>query len=182
MRARELQRHLNTDRVIHAGNDYIYIASHYCHNLISFDINTGDIRYALGGSRPAEIQALINGLEALTMDQIQYYWHGVDEIENPIKIYYADDNGDIQEALTDSLDYPSVTHDGVMIYDNTHFKTLKETFDHAINDTNLAIDWMATDLEFKTAALEKAGELLFGQKGKLKKLESSLKKMDDTDE
>jgi hypothetical protein len=41
MKSRELQKKLGIDRVVHASNGRICIASMYCNDLISVDVETG---------------------------------------------------------------------------------------------------------------------------------------------
>lgn len=139
MKARELQKHLGTDRCVHMKNGCIYVASFLCHELFELNVETGAVTYALA-KQPAnsdtELQNLMGALESLTATEREYYWNGVDDIENPITLYYIDDNGNVQTTTTDSLEFPSVTIDGVLIYENAHFKTKKEALESALSNTD----------------------------------------------
>lgn len=175
MKARELKKHLGTTRVIHAKENLICVASPYIHNLVALNVDTGDLTYALSGSRKdAELEEISQGLESLTKEQREYYWDGADDIENPITLYYVDDKGVVKTVITDSLDFPNVTNDGVLIYSNTHFKTKKELLDYAIRDTELAIKWLNTCSSEKYNAWMESQAILSETNKKLANLELAL--------
>lgn len=147
MKSRELQKKLGTDRAIHAKDSRICIASMHCHNLISVDVVTGDTKYALGGTPSnEEIKELMDKVAALTKEEREYYWQGADDIENPITVYSVDEDGSLVVSTTDSLEFPSVTHDGILIYSNTHFKTAKEAITNAIGYHAAALVFYNQDL------------------------------------
>ena len=171
MKARELQELLETDRTIHFSNGCICIASLYCHNLISLDTNTFKVSYALGG-RPtdAEVRKLVNDLQSLKQSEIEYYLNGYDEIKDPITVYYCNEDGEIKTTITDSLDFPSITHDGVLIYANTHFKSKDAMLGYEIKNTKATIDFYRTSLDTKRREIDETYALLAGQESKLLKL------------
>jgi len=175
VKARELQKYLGTPRAIHAKEGLICVASAYINNLVSLDVETGHLSYELGGRpKDVELEKICQGLESLTKEQREYYWNGSDEINEPITLYYADDQGDIKTAITDSLDFPSVTDDGVLIYSNTHFESERELLDYEINNTKLGIDWLYGSVSEKYEAWRESQRLLSDHKHKLYKLELSL--------
>lgn len=175
MKARELQKHLDTPRAIHAKEGLICVASAYINNLVSLDVETGHLSYALGGRpKDVELEKICQGLESLTKEQREYYWNGSDEINEPITLYYANDKGEIKTAITDSLDFPSVTDDGVLIYSNTHFESERELLDYEINNAKLAIKWLNQSVSEKYKAWMESRKLLSDHKYKIYKLELSL--------
>lgn len=175
MKARELQDYLGTARAVHAKNGHICVASAYINNLVALNVETGNLSYALGGRpKDTELEKICQRLESLTKEQRNYYWNGADEINEPITLYYVDDNGDVKTAITDSLDFPNVTDDGVLIYSNTHFESEKELLDYEINSTQLAIKWLHKSRAEKYKAWEDSHKMLKEHKSKLCKLELSL--------
>lgn len=175
MKARELQKYLGTPRAVHAKEGFICIASAYINNLVSLNVETGHLSYALGGRpKDTELEKICQGLESLTKEQRNYYWDGADDIKNPITLYYADDKGDIKTAITDSLDFPNVTDDGVLIYSNTHFESEKELLDYEIDNAKLAIKWLNKSVSEKYKAWMESRKLLSDHKYKIYKLELSL--------
>lgn len=57
--------------------------------------------------------------------------------------------------MTDSLEFPSVTVDGVLIYENTHFTTEKAALNHAFNNTNSELYHREQQLIEQRQTLEK---------------------------
>lgn len=175
MRARELQNHLGTARTVHAKDGLICLASAYIHNLVTLNVETGHLSFVLGGRpKDVELEKICQGLEHLTKEQRDYYWNGSDEISEPITLYYADDQGDIKTAITDSLDFPNVTDDGILIYSNTHFESEKELLDYEIDNAKLAIKWLNQSVSEKYEAWIESRKLLSDHKYKIYKLELSL--------
>lgn len=175
MKARELQKHLGTPRAIHAKEGLICVASAYVNNLVSLDVETGHLSYALGGRpKDAELEKICQGLESLTKDQREYYWNGADKIDNPITLYYADDKGDVRTAITDRLDFPNVTDDGVLIYSNTHFDTKEKLLRYEVNNTGLGIKWLEESVSEKYRAWKDSQKMLSEHTEKLANLELAL--------
>lgn len=180
MKARELQKHLGTTRTIHAEENLICVASLYVHNLVTLNVETGYLAYALGGRpKDAELDKICQGLESLSKEQREYYWNGADDIKKLVTLYYADDEGNLKTTITDSLDFPSVTDDGVLIYTNTHFKTKKELLDYAIRDTELAIKWLNVCVSEKYNAWMESRDILSEKNEKLANLEVALSEVTD---
>ena len=175
MKSRELQKKLGTDRAIHAKDNLICVASAYVHNLVTLNVETGKLSYALGDKpKNAELEAIYQGLESLTKEQREYYWNGADEIDNPITLYYADDKGDVRTAITDSLDSPNVTDDGVLIYSNTHFDTKEKLLRYEANNTSLGIKWLEESVTEKHKAWKDSQKMLSEHTEKLANLELAL--------
>lgn len=180
MKARELQKHLGTVRSIHAKDGLICVASAYVHNLVILNVETGNLSYALGG-RPnnAELEKICQGLESLTKQQREYYWNGADNIEKPITLYYTNDEGAVKTAITDSLDFPNVTDDGVLIYSNTHFETKEELLRYEVDNTRLGIKWLEASVVEKHKAWKESQEMLSRHSQKLWNLEATLSEVQD---
>lgn len=175
MKARELQKYLGTARTFHAKDGLICVASAYINNLVALNVETGHLSYALGGRpKDVELESICQGLESLTKEQRDYYWSGADEINEPITLYYADDNGDVKTAITDSLRFPNVTDDGVLIYSNTHFESEKELLDYEIDNAKLAIKWLNQSVSENYKAWMESRKLLSDHKYKIYRLELSL--------
>lgn len=174
MKARELQKRLGTTRTIHARDNLICVASAYVHDLVSLNVETGNLSYKFGGiPKDEELNQIYQGLQFLNAEERSYFWEGVDTIEEPITLYYADNDGVIKTAITDSLDFPSITDDGVLIYENTHFKSKKELLDYEINNTQLGIKWLYKNRAEKYKAWEDSNKMLKEHTSKLCTLETA---------
>lgn len=61
----------------------------------------------------------------------------------------------MQTTTTDSLEFPSVTIDGVLIYENSHFKTKKEALESALSNTDAELYYREQQLIEQRQTLEK---------------------------
>lgn len=175
MKSRELQKRLNTTRIIHAKDNLICLASLYVHNLLTLNVDTGYVSYALGdGSKDPELMRLMDGLESLTKEEIKYYWNGADSIENPITVYYVDDKGDVHTAITDSLTFPSVTDDGILMYENTHFETKLAALNYEVRNTESGVNYLTDNVAEKYNAWIAAQKTLSDHSAKLLNLQTQL--------
>jgi hypothetical protein len=105
------------------------------------------VKYALGGTPSnKEVKELMGKVTALTKEEREYYWQGADDIENPITVYSVDEDGSLVVSTTDSLEFPSVAYDGILIYSNTHFETAKEAITYAIQNNEAALVFLHQDL------------------------------------
>lgn len=175
MKARALQKHLGTNRCVHAANGCIYVASMHCHDLFGLNVETGALTYALGHQPPhsdLELQKLMHALTSLTKAEREYYWNGADDIENPITLYSIDEDGNVHATTTDSLIFPSVTNDGVLIYKNTHFETKKMLLNHALSDTSFELDYHKNSLIEQRKSLETTEIMIAKRNEKLENLKS----------
>ena len=150
MKARKLKQLLNNTRYIISNNrDYIAIGSGMCHNLISVNKETLELKCALDykgvgrdsliGSRNAELIFIWDKLQELIQTgEILDIINGRDIIENPLPIFTVRD-GRLIESVTDAYDWPNVDDNGELMYDNTHFKTKKEALEYGIKDNEAGV-------------------------------------------
>lgn len=147
MKSRELQKKLGTDRTIHAKDRRICIASMNCSDLLSLNIDTSEVKYALGGlPTGSELCHLSAELSMLSKEDIDYYWQGADDIENPITVYSVNEQGDTIVSITDSLEFPSATSEGELMYENTHFSSADAAIKNAISNNEAALVFFNSDL------------------------------------
>lgn len=154
MKARKLKQLLNNTRYIISNNrDYIAIGSGMCHNLISVNKETLELKYALDykgngrdsliGSHNAELIFIWDKLhELIQTGEILDIINGRDIIENPLPIFTVRD-GRLIESVTDAYDWPNVDDNGELMYDNTHFKTKKEALEYGIKDNEAGVKMSA---------------------------------------
>ena len=150
MKARKLKQLLNnTEYIVSNHKEYIAIGSGMCHNLISVDKETLKLKYALDirgigrdnllGWRFTELAFIWDKLhELIESGEIIDIIEGKDVIENPLPVFTVHD-GRLIESVTDSYDWPSVDDNGVLMYDNTHFKTKKEALEYGIKDNEAGV-------------------------------------------
>jgi hypothetical protein len=149
MKARLLKKILNdTDYAVSNNDEYIAVGSPLCHDLISVNKKTLEVKYALDTFREGrkclegksnskgknELLFIWDKLhELIENGQIQGIIHGKDEIENPLPVFTVED-GKLVESVTDKYGWPNTDDNGVCMYDNTHFPTAKQAIEYGISE------------------------------------------------
>ena len=142
MKARKLKQILNdTGYAISNHEDYIAVGSPLCHDLISVDKKTFNIKYALDtfhkgreAIRSAELEFIWDKLhELVETGEIHDIINGKDIIENPLPVFTVN-NGLLIESVTDKYGWPNTDDNGICMYDNTHFPTKKEAIEYGIKE------------------------------------------------
>lgn len=130
---KNLKEAFEIEHQVTAKGDYIFIGSPFCHNLVNISKITGEVKQSsvfsdfLNRTYPA--------LESASQSQILELIRRPDQFSASIPVYTFKD-GEIIACLCEQLDYPNVTHDGQMMYEN-QFSTDRET----------VIGWAKRDLE-----------------------------------
>jgi hypothetical protein len=146
MKSRKLKKILNnTDYSIGDHGEYIAVGSPLCHDLFSVNKETLKVKYALDtwnkGRKALEREGYEEGLfiwdklhELVQTGEIKEIIEGHDEISPKLPVFYCED-GKLIESFTDKYGWPNTTYDGVLMYDNTHFKTKVEALKQGIRET-----------------------------------------------
>lgn len=146
MKARLLRKLLNdTQYIISNNDDYIAVGTSMCHDLISVDKDTLKVKYAL--------DTFNKGRQAIQHEELEFIWDklhdliesgeikdiigGRDEIENPIPAFTVVD-GKVVESVTDAFGWPNTDDNGVLMYNNTHFRTRDEAILYGIREYEAA--------------------------------------------
>ena len=131
MKARLLRKVLNdTGYTVGDYQDYIAVGSQLCHDLIKVEKSTLNVTYALDTFRKGrlaishpELQFIWDKLhELISSGEINDIIEGNDHLENPLPVYTVQD-GKLVEKFTDAYGWPNCTADGIIMYNNTYFKT-----------------------------------------------------------
>lgn len=165
MKARLLKKILNdTKYIVHDYGDKICIGNDFVSDLISVDKKTLQIQYALDGR---------NGRESLlgkSCSSLLFIWdtlrhliytgemkdiiEGGDVLENPLAVFTCK-NGLLIYATTDDYGYPNVTADGILMHDNSYFKTKSKALESGIRDRQSGIDMSEQLLKEREEELQK---------------------------
>jgi hypothetical protein len=149
MKARLLKHLLNDTKYTVADfDDCIGVGSSLCHDLIKLNKGTMAISYALDtfrdgrkclmGRDDGHLLFIWDKLQELVdSGEIQEIINGNDEIENPIPVFYGNHDHEIIEAYTDKLGWPNTTHDGKLMYDNTHFASRVVAIQRELKDAQI---------------------------------------------
>lgn len=156
MKARVLRKLLNdTGYLVSNHNDYIAIGSPLCHDLISVNKETLKLRYALDTWRKGrealeekgELLFIWDKLqELINSGEIKDIINGKDEIENPLPVFTVD-GGKLIESVTDEYGWPNTDDNGVLMCENTHFKTKEEAIRYGIEESKAGIEMDTRNLQ-----------------------------------
>jgi uncharacterized coiled-coil protein SlyX len=178
MKARKLKELCNNISYIYAiYGDKLCIGSEYCHNLINVDINTLEVKYQLDAFRHGRASLRNDDLifiwdklhELIASGEIHDIINGKDTIENPLPVFIAD-NGVIIESITDTYDWPNVTEDGRLLYDNTSFQTRRQAVEYAIKDQTIGLKALNRILKEREKEYEDAKTFIKEMQERLKNL------------
>lgn len=149
MKARLLKKLLNDTGYSVSNNEkYIAVGSPMCHDLISVNKETLQVKYALDTfregrkcfeetsrqSEKTELLFIWDKLhELIENGQIHDIINGKDEIENPLPVFTVYD-GKLVESVTDKYGWPNTDDDGICMYENTHFPTAKQSIEYGITE------------------------------------------------
>lgn len=171
MKARLLAKLMNNCGYYPNNNEeYIAMGSTLCHDLISVNKKTLQIKYALDTFKQGRACLLEKDSknllfvwdkfqELIDSGQIHDIINGQDEIENPLPVYTFKD-GALIKTFTDKYGWPNTTINGDVMYDNTHFKTEKEAVEKAIREYSAGVNIMQERVSDCKERLNKAEDLL----------------------
>lgn len=174
MKARLLKKLLNnTGYSVSNDSDKICIGSPLCHDLISVDKVTFQIRYALDTWRKGR-ESVAQRSNSKGENELLFIWDKLQELidsgeinsiindddvlENPLPVFTVS-RGVLIETFTDAYGWPNTTVDGTMMYDNTYFKTKEEAVKYGIEENNYFIEHLKRrDSEIRVSLEENTEE------------------------
>ena len=102
--------------------------------------------------RKDEIAIIWDSLqELIDSGEIWNIWNENDNIESKRPVFYIE-NGHLIESHTDKYGWPNTTFDGVLMYNNTHFRDKEEAINSGIKN---AEEWIKIMKEGKKELLDK---------------------------
>lgn len=119
---KSLKEHFQIEHIVQMGKDCLFIGSGYCHNLVTIDLETGDLHP--NRTFPNFLKENYPNLLEAKAAEIKDLINAQDHFDKSI-IVYTYDGGEIIEKYCENPVWPNITHDGMLIYENT-FSTDKE--------------------------------------------------------
>ena len=83
----------------------------------------------------------------------------------------------LKESVTEKIEYPNVTKEGYLIYDNTYFKNRGSAIDYGIVDSSYWIKSVTESIEDKKKDIKDQEERLASHVEKLHKLKTEKSKL-----
>ena len=182
MKLRLLKKILNnTGYYLSNCDEYLAIGSGMVHNLISLDVKTLNITYALDtfregreSIRDEELLFIWDKLhELVKTGQIREILDGRDEIENPLPVFTVED-GVLIESVTDAYGRPNIDDNGVMMYYNTHFPTKEQAIEKGLKDCESGKEFVLENVESLEKELAEARSRLREYEEKIENLKTLL--------
>ena len=146
MKVRILKKLLNDTKyaVTNDNDKFLCIGSPMCHDLISVNVETLQMKCALDTwnkgrdslkeDRQNELLFIYDTLaELIANGEIKEILNGRDQLENPLPVYTYGD-GVIIESVTDEYGWPNTDDNGICMYENTHFQTKIEAIKCGIQE------------------------------------------------
>ena len=187
MKIRKLKELLGgTEYIIADFGEYMGVGSPYVHDI--FCLYKDDLRITKGrydnssiGTND-ELDRILTKLESLVESgEIQDILDGDDEIEDGITVYSVK-RGDLVVSTTDEFGWPNVTHDGVLMYENTHFLTAREAIERGMANAVAGVSLCADGLAMAINGVQERIDILKEERDKLRKLYEHLSEAVGKDE
>ena len=173
MKVRKLRELLNdTGYTVAQTKDKVVIGTSLCHDLLSVEKATLSdnpvVKYALDYDRKGAIKTLeskYNGKGELLFlaKKLQELLESDDDTSSMIEIYSCED-GVLVTKYTEKCEYPNVTHDGYIIYNNEWFTSKKDALSEGISYCSSATKSLEEVIDDRERELEKIRERLAMQK------------------
>lgn len=168
MKARLLKKLLNnTGYAVSNHREYIAVGSPLCHDLISVNKETLNLKYALDtwreGRKSLEGKSNKEGenellfiwdklAELIASGEIKDIIDGKDEIENPLPIFSVED-GKLVESITDKYGWPNTDDNGICMYENTHYPTKQQAIEYGIREYKAGLSMSLDNVKEKEKEL-----------------------------
>jgi hypothetical protein len=160
MKSRLLRKLLdNTEYIICLSKNNICIGSRFIPELITININTLKIEstYSFKDERLEIIWNKLNDI--INSGDILNIINGNDSIENMFPVYSVK-NGKLIEQYTDIFGWPNSTHDGELMYENSHFLAKEEALDCGIKEIKRRICYIKERIEISEEELKERKDFL----------------------
>lgn len=146
------------NHIVSVVDGVLYIGSGYVSKLVGFNMQTGAVLFqeAFSDFLKKHYPEILNATdeERLALITVQ------DVFEQSIPVYTTN-GGQIIEKVCEQLGFPNVTHDGELMYENTHFANKKHAIEYARKDLAYRIESYTESVqEIETKLAEKKQKLV----------------------
>lgn len=163
--------HFKITHIVHIDSDgQLVIGSPMMPKIVIIDFKSGQIlKDGIGSSFLKKHYP-----EILTVDseKIKELLAQEDNFSSNIKKVFRFKNGVIEEKLTEETNFPNVTHDGTLIYDNELFNNYSEALEKAVVNEKSSLSFLENDIKRLEKELLKTKLRLKESKNSLKNLEN----------
>lgn len=163
---KSIKKYYDINHIVQIRDGNIWIGSPYISNIIVIS-SDGVIkkRHTEGNENLSVVQAKMDADPVKLRELI----NTSDNFSKAI-IVYTYKGGDILEKYCEALDWPNVTHDGCLMYENTYSQDKQEVIKWARKEAGLGIKLTRRLIREREKELQDLHELLEEEKANLKKL------------
>jgi hypothetical protein len=152
-----LKEKFNIRHHVQVEKNHVCIGSGFVPSIVAIDMQTGVLEEndAFGGFLRQHYPALLEATPQELLALIQ----APDQFTAAVPVYTYE-NGSIVEKLCETPGWPNATHDGCMMFDNTHSTDKNQVVAWAKNNAAIEIQYREEGLVRQEKALEEARAML----------------------
>lgn len=187
MKVRALNKVIKTNYILHNSDGCLCVGSPFLPKIITVNAETLEMKYDFAQAwenqrfslarEPkteynTELLRIWDILDVMCMSgEIRQYLDGKDDIENPVTVYSVEGTR-IVEHITDALEWPNTTDDGVLMYNNEFTSDYQKAVEMAKSEATAWIDMLKGDISRLQSELVGKAEQLAGYEAFLKELKN----------
>jgi hypothetical protein len=170
---KKVKEHYNIKHIVCIADKGLCIGSAYIHDLIVIRLDgTFAKKYDIKSHANDELRRYQIEMDA-DPEKLKGLISEADTFEKSLPVYTYD-GADIIEKQCEEYEWPNVTHDGELMYDNTFFIERNAAIEKAKESAKYGIDCYSDRLESLRKDIEKASNLLEIESNNLLKLQAMI--------
>jgi len=134
-----LKQHFGITHQVTVEKDCINIGSGYVHDLVVINTKTG--RAVENSTFSSFLNEHYPELKNSPEDKILELISAEDVFLNSLPVYTYTNDGEILEKQCEEFGYPNVTHDGLIMYENTFSEDKNKIIERAKGELEIAVKW-----------------------------------------
>lgn len=150
---KNVKEHYGIKHIVQVTDAGICIGSGYVHNILTIRADLSIERSSIGRGEPFD--SMVAAMEA-DRPKLRELIDSPDTFSASIPVYTFTYDGAIVEALCEQPGWPNVTHDGRIMYDNTHFPERSQAVAQATKELDAVAENAANRCAEARLEVEKA--------------------------
>tara|TARA_R110001592_G_scaffold211135_2_gene462855 strand:- start:2044 stop:2580 length:537 start_codon:yes stop_codon:yes gene_type:complete len=134
-----IKKHFSIEHIVHRIGDNIFIGSPYISQMLKFNLKGVLIEGADRLGRNDELKGYVKNISA-NMNVFTELAKKPDPINNRVPIFcFAEDEVTIIETHCECAGWPNTTHEGQLMYENSHFADKEKAIRHGISNAKAGV-------------------------------------------
>jgi len=153
---KNVKEHYDIKHIVQVTNAGICIGSPYVHNILTIRPDLSVVRSeSIGHGEPFD--SIVTAMNA-DRSKLRELIYSSDTFSASIPVYTFTYDGEIVEALCEQPGWPNLTHDGRIMYENTHFPDRQQAVAQAAKELDAVVENAANRCAEAHLEAEKAEE------------------------